>query len=62
MNKFKSIKIDNVTFKELKEFCDLNGYRMYKFVSDAIYDRIEKQEILNGLDKKLPKMQKKNTI
>jgi hypothetical protein len=53
MNKFKSIKIDEDTFKELKKFCNLHGYKMYKFASDAIHGRIEKQEILNVLDKKL---------
>lgn len=56
MKKLKTIKIELDAFNKLKRYCDLNGLKIYKFVSVVISERID------AVDKSLPKMQKNNNL
>jgi len=56
MTKLKSIKIEEDTFNKLKQYCDLNGLKIYKFVSNVISEKISE------IDTKMSKMPKNNNI
>lgn len=48
MKKIKNIKISIESHRLLKEFCDKNGYKLYKFIEKLIEDNCKPVKDIYG--------------